>query len=575
MTHGITQFKFLAMACIMFASAATPAMAADLASQVQAHLAVGEFAPAIKLANEAGDRAESDRLLRRVAVAQARSGNHRAALHTAQSLSDDRVRSAALSDIGASPIRLRGGGGGGNQVDFQPLIDLIKTTVAPETWDDQGGPGAIGEFAGGVYVDAVGTLKPLIRTDRTGSLTARRTIAVKASDNDDARKPSDLRKVSLSRLEKQVQLALAAGEKPSEAMRMMAGLQRIKYVFVYPEQGDIVVAGPAGDWQADDEGRFINKETGRPVLRLDDLVVVLRHMTSARNAHFGCNIKPTPDALAKTQAFLRVSSKTAIKPSRRRSWLEKVRATVGKQLIEVYGIDPRTRVGRVMVEADYRMKLVGMGLEKGTQDVPSYLSMVRLDKNGNPPPMAVLRWWFTLNYDAVHATGDRNAFEIRGPGVQVLSENEMLTRQGKRVHTNKSEKLNREFARNFTKHFGALAAKYPVYAELRNIFDLALVGALMREEHLADKAGWHMTCFGDPKQYQPALGSAARTVDTVINHRVIKGRHIIAGVSGGVTVNTDSLVNKKAIKVVSGGTLDAGRNSSKPTKLAKNAWWWD
>ena len=82
MTHGITQFKFLAMACIMFASAATPAMAADLASQVQAHLAVGEFAPAIKLANEAGDRAESDRLLRRVAVAQARSGNHRAALHT-------------------------------------------------------------------------------------------------------------------------------------------------------------------------------------------------------------------------------------------------------------------------------------------------------------------------------------------------------------------------------------------------------------------------------------------------------------------------------------------------------------
>jgi hypothetical protein len=110
---------------------------------------------------------------------------------------------------------------------------------------------------------------------------------------------------------------------------------------------------------------------------------------------------------------------------------------------------------------------------------------------------------------------------------------------------------------------------------LRNIFDLALVGALMREEHLADKAGWHMTCFGDPKQYQPALGSAARTVDTVINHRVIKGRHIIAGVSGGVTVNTDSLVNKKAIKVVSGGTLDAGRNSSKPAKLAKDAWWWD
>ena len=37
----------------------------------------------------------------------------------------------------------------------------------------------------------------------------------------------------------------------------------------------------------------------------------------------------------------------------------------GKQDIEVYGLDPRTRAAQVIVEADYRMKLVGMGLEAG------------------------------------------------------------------------------------------------------------------------------------------------------------------------------------------------------------------
>ena len=60
--------------------------------------------------------------------------------------------------------------------------------------------------------------------------------------------------VSLPRLEKQVQLRLAAGRPPTEAMQVLAGLQRIQYVFVYPESGDLVLAGPAGDWNVGPEG---------------------------------------------------------------------------------------------------------------------------------------------------------------------------------------------------------------------------------------------------------------------------------------------------------------------------------
>jgi general secretion pathway protein D len=39
-----------------------------------------------------------------------------------------------------------GGMGGGVQADFDALIDLITTTIAPESWTDVGGPGAIREF---------------------------------------------------------------------------------------------------------------------------------------------------------------------------------------------------------------------------------------------------------------------------------------------------------------------------------------------------------------------------------------------------------------------------------------------
>ncbi len=78
--------------------------------------------------------------------------------------------------------------------------------------------------------------------------------------------------MSLTRLERAAQLRLAAGKPLTEAMRVLAGLQRVQYVFVYPESGDLVLAGPAGDWRPAAENRIVSTETGLPVVRLDDLV---------------------------------------------------------------------------------------------------------------------------------------------------------------------------------------------------------------------------------------------------------------------------------------------------------------
>jgi len=228
----------------------------------------------------------------------------------------------------------------------------------------------------------------------------------------------------------------------------------------------------------------------------------------------------------------------------------------------------------VLVEADFRMKLIGMGLEEGTLDVPSYLDLVT--RSGEkPPPLDVLRWWFTLKYDAVQTTASRDAFEIRGQGVQVLSENELLTRLGQRVQTGASHPHNQEFAARFTRHFSALAEKYPVYSDLENLFDLALVAALIGSEHLAQRMSWHLTCFGDGDQYQVALGLAPRSVETVINHRFVGNRQMIVGVSGGVRVEPWTRVRGETIVVDHDGKLESDRQRSAADELPLGVWWWD
>ena len=539
------------------------------AAQIRAHLESGEFGPARALTVGRPDR---DQLLGRIATFQARAGMRRAAVSTASSMSDDRARSQSLSEIRGLPSASEEGRGGAAMADFDSLIELITSTIAPDSWDEVGGNGAIQEFASGVAVDTAGLLRRIPLRAEDWVLKEQRRAARSRSANDDVHQPSGLRKVSLTRLEKELQMRWARGQDPDAAMRYLAGLYNVKYVFVYPQQGEIVLAGPAGPWHSNELGRTVNAENGRPVLQLDDLVVLVRNAMH-RSGSFGCSITPTRSGLAAAKAFQESSQKQGpLRSARqRRMWLEQLQQSLGKQDITVYGIDPRTRVAHVLVEADYRMKRVGMGLEEGVLGVRSVLDSMLRDP---PSSMSVIRWWFTLNYKAIQATPERHAFSFRGPGVKVLSENEFLTRQGKRVHTGKSDLATAEFAESFTRNFQALAKKYPIYAELKNVFDLALVAGLLQSEDLAGQVGWHLTHWGDPDQYQVARGTAPRRVDTIINHRLV-GNRVIAGVSGGVTVDTASLVRADAIQVDDYGLLEAEHATSRPQLKSPGAWWWD
>jgi hypothetical protein len=187
--------------------------------------------------------------------------------------------------------------------------------------------------------------------------------------------------------------------------------------------------------------------------------------------------------------------------------------------------------------------------------------------------MSVLRWWFALNYKSIRTSPDGDAFELVGQGVRVLSENELLAAQGQRVHTGQSEPLNRQFAEDFTAHFAELAAKYPVYGELRNVFDLAMAAALIQTNGLMERANWQPTVLLQAEQLRLPQLAVPRQVETVVNHRVVNRRQIIAGVSGGVMVAPSDVLG--SARAYDNAAELAKDRQAAPAEMVAGNWWWD
>lgn len=495
-----------------------------------------------------------------------------------------------------------GAPGGAASADFDSLIDLITSTVDKDSWMENGtGEGEIQPFdINGVYLDANGALRMRAGAARRALTAARAqglqykkgtvtsaSVPDKAAAADDAvRHASELRFVSLPKLEAAIADCQRRHVPLDPAMLSLAGLRRVSFVFAYPETGDLVLAGPAGDWAGAPGGGIISTVSGEPVVRLDDLLTLWRRQRTEKSPSFGCSIVPRQAALAKTQEFLAASAANPIEASGRRKWLGELRDTLGIQDVEYYNLDQGTRIASLLLAADYHMKLVGMGLVEGVPGVKSYLATVRNGPDGSPPPMAVLRWWFAMPESTVEASDDHDAFALPPRCICVLSENEMLAARGARVHTGQSDALNKQFAESFTKEFSALSAKYPVYGELERVFELSLALAVIEREGLAEKVGWSPRLLLDADRLRLPNSPAPKAVETVINHRVIGGRQIIAGVSGGVWLDGAKSLKVAPMTERTSIQASAGERAIEARKHALEkaagdeeappmAWWWD
>jgi hypothetical protein len=268
----------------------------------------------------------------------------------------------------------------------------------------------------------------------------------------------------------------------------------LEYVFCYPESGDVVIAGPAEAWAEAPAGRMLGIESGRPVLELQDLVVALRAFPpgAGRDKPFiYCSIDPTPDGLSRMQQFLHEFGRRAT-PHDTEFIVNQLRDKLGLQVITVGGVSAKTHFAQVMVEADYRMKLIGIGLEAPPVRLTSYV------ERANPSQVArnaLQRWYFVPEYQCVRVSEDALAMELEGEGVRLVGENEVVGKDGKRQVSAGGNRASDAFVRAFTKVYPKLADRAPVYAQLRNCIDLAVAAAFIQHQDYYGLVGWKPDVF--------------------------------------------------------------------------------
>lgn len=537
------------------------------AARVAAHLAAGEFGPAIDTARTVSDPVKQATLIQSIATAQQAAGEPVTAVMPRVARSQRGVASGLQPGRGSFA-------GGGTMADFQTLMNMIQQNTEGK-WmviDQEGG--AMTEYPYGVRVAPNGLLHRLTAAEQNGTLASLGAQSRKADLNADVARRSDLRLVSLTRLERAVAQRISEGLPVPETMAQLAGLSQVKYVMVFPESNEIVIGGPAEAWHYNEFGQPVSSTTGRPTLQLDDLVTVLR--TFARgDADFGCSIN-TRDAgvRALTDYVQKSNARGPLSPSSVKNWVGQLQQKLGRQDIEIWGIPTDSRVARVIVEADYRMKLIGIDKLDAGKEIPSYFDLLAAGQPNNAQTMDALRWWLTMKYDAVSHSTDRTVFEIHGSSVLCQSENQFLTAEGKHLPTGQSEPINRAFAQNFTANYEKLASRDPVFADMQNIFDLALVSALIQHEKLNNKSGWDLGVFLPNGEYATAHYAVPKEIDSVVNHRVYRGRDIVVQVAGGVRGDFMSVVKDAKLNQES-PRLGSIAKTAKAPELPVGRWWWD
>lgn len=539
-------------------------------SQVRQQVASGEFGPALQTALTITDPARQAQVLQQMVDSQRNAGELDAAEVTAGYLprpQRNRARRQVAHD--------RQNSGGASGADFDPLIELITTTLAPDSWDEVGGPGSVKPYETGIRVDPEGVLRRVTKVERTGRLSALGEQVRQAALNSDMATTSELRLVSLPRLEQRVAEYLRAGQPVPETMLRLGGISQVQYIFIYPEEQDLIIAGPAEAWQYDATGRPRGSETARPMLHLDDLVTVLRTFAPGGKQIFGCSINPRPENVKALKEFAESSQRSGpLRPGQLGGWLKQLERRIGLQDVEVYGVPHSSRVARTLVEADYRMKLIGVARLDGGPNIPDYFELLKATGQTGGGSLDALRWWMTMKYSAILHDPTRSFFEIRGSSVLVQSENQFVTSQGQHVSTGRTEATNRLFAQNFTRHYAELAQRDPVFADLQNVFDLGMVAALVRQEHACEQIGWNLGVFAPEGEYRVAELPAPKTVESVVAHRVFNGREIVVQVAGGVRGDVLAAVRDRKLSQEDAKLRSVGRQASRP-QLPKGRWWWD
>jgi hypothetical protein len=415
---------------------------------------------------------------------------------------------------------------------------------------------------GGVSVNSDGVLANAT-VDTTGRLARlmKKTLQPVPAELASA---TEMRVISLHKLEEAIGESIRQKKPLSDEMKYLAGLQEIHYVFVDPDTRDILLAGPAEGWKIDKKGAVVGIKTGRPVMLLDDLLVALRTARPAMKDVISCSIDPTPEGMTRLREY--TANMGTVRSARQTA--SRFGKILGPQKIKVTVVPDTSHFARVMVAADYRMKRLGMGFDRSpVKGMPSYMQMVK--DSGNTRGDMMPRWWLEPRYESVMRSPDGLAWELHGASVKAMTEADFFDEAGRRTKSVKADLVSQAWADNFTKKYDKLAIADPVFGQLRNCMQLAIVAALIVKEDLTGKAGYSMPMLLDPADVAVEKLTAPKQVKSIVKALKLNRRDWLVSTSGGVAINSYAVIQKPK----ENRSLTALRQKTVGKEAA--TWWWN
>lgn len=432
------------------------------------------------------------------------------------------------------------------------------------------------QFAvGGVYIDATGMLKQTSTLSADKRLELLRASAFGPPASAELSAASPLRKVSLRRLEQQVQQLAADGKSIPADIRYLAGVTHITHLFFNPEAQDVVIAGPAEGWQQAKSGDVLGVKSNHPPLELDDLVVALRYAFNDQPAapFVGCSIEPTAAGMQNYAAYMRKLG--GIDRTRIPQIFGGMEQAMGPQSVKLFGVPASSRFALKLLAADYKLKRIALGHDPSpAKGIVNYLDLAA--KRLRPGPQRQHRWWFVGEYDAVYHTADNLAYELEGQGVRVATAPTATAKSGdKKTKQPQAAPAARQFATAMTSHFKQAAARVPIFAELQNLIGLSVAAELIAQRTRQDAESWQPVAFLDESNYAIATATVPKSVPSLANYRLVKNRHWLISISGGVEINPRTMTDRTTRKVSPPQRKLAATRKSNRLPDDMNRWWWD
>ncbi len=410
-----------------------------------------------------------------------------------------------------------------------------------------------GNRVGGVFIDASGMVSQVTPGDMK-KFSAERTKAMQPIVAG-LRGKTDARSVSLKKVNEVLAECRENGKPVPEDVFFLGGLTAVEYVFVYPEANDIVLVGPAEEWTVGANGVTVGKTTGRTIMLLDDLVVAMRATQGRTRSVFSVSIDPTDAGLAKlreyTATIKNVTSATAVGA--------KMEEALGPQVVTLTGVPEDSHFAAVMAAADFRMKQISMGATKSPlAAIPSFVSMVKTPTDSDSQP----RWWLAPNYDGMTRDEDGLAWNLQGGKVVTMTETD-LHEGGKIVRgAGKAVPAYAQWADKMTANYDQLAAVEPIFGQLRNCMDAAVVAAIIAENGLLGKIDNPLDSLTSVKCYQTVkINSPKNVPSTAVMAK--KGNQYMT-VTGGVSIDPWKIARDAKV---------AKTLSAEGKEVAGKGWW--